>query len=212
MQLIVGLDSPFVVDDRFGKRETDLAVIAANEPHQVKSDVGPVLLVLADPHSAIGRELSAQGTPSVGDMKHVPLSDGEGMRKALITALGLADSAASAVDMDPRIVRALQHIKNKDVKKISLSELAGVACLSESRFAHLFKKQVGLPVRRYVLWERLMKAVDLFAHGASLTEAAHEADFSDQAHLARTVKAHFGLSVRDLKNSQFLQVRCHQDC
>jgi AraC-like DNA-binding protein len=70
---------------------------------------------------------------------------------------------------------------------------AGIACLSESRFSHLFVDQIGLPFRTYVLWRRLSSAVDRMASGASLTNAAHEAGFADSAHFSRTFLRMFGI-------------------
>ncbi|WP_235214942.1 helix-turn-helix domain-containing protein [Rhodococcus opacus] len=65
--------------------------------------------------------------------------------------------------------------------------------LSASRLTHLFGAQVGLPLRRYVLWLRLTLAVTEVAAGADLTAAAHGAGFSDSAHLSRTCREIFGL-------------------
>jgi AraC-like DNA-binding protein len=56
----------------------------------------------------------------------------------------------------------------------------------ESRLQHLFRDQVGVPIRRYLLWHRYLTAMSLLADGASVTRAAHAADFADSAHLTRT--------------------------
>jgi AraC-like DNA-binding protein len=64
---------------------------------------------------------------------------------------------------------------------------------------HLFVEQTGLPFRTYLLWLRLTKAVAVFAGGGSLTEAAHEAGFSDSAHFSRTFRRMFGLPAAALQ-------------
>jgi AraC-like DNA-binding protein len=72
---------------------------------------------------------------------------------------------------------------------------------------HLFTEQIGIPLRRYVLWLRLMTAVQFAVQGESLTEAAHRAGFSDSAHLCRTFRRMYGITLSGLvKNSQFVQV------
>jgi AraC-like DNA-binding protein len=58
--------------------------------------------------------------------------------------------------------------------------------LSESRLQHLFRDQVGVPIRRYLLWHRYLTALSLLADGASVTRAAHAAGFAGSAHLTRT--------------------------
>ena len=68
----------------------------------------------------------------------------------------------------------------------SVEDLTRIAHLSESRLQHLFRDQVGVPIRRYLLWHRYLTALSLLADGASVTRAAHAAGFADSAHLTRT--------------------------
>ncbi len=97
-------------------------------------------------------------------------------------------------EVDPRISASLQHIHDSLPEILSVAELAIGAGLSEHRFMHLFKKQVGIPVRRYALWARMQKAAFMLKDGRTLTEAAHEAGFSDSAHMSRSFKELFGIS------------------
>ncbi len=69
--------------------------------------------------------------------------------------------------------------------------------LSESRFLHLFKHEMGLPWRPYLLWRRLLCAIKMLSAETSATEAAHLAGFADSAHLSRTFKRLFGMTIRD---------------
>ncbi len=81
---------------------------------------------------------------------------------------------------------------------VSLSDVPEVN-LSTARLRHLFVEQTGLPFKTYILWLRLTRAVERFAAGASLTEAAHEAGFSDSAHLSRTFRRMFGITPAALR-------------
>ena len=108
--------------------------------------------------------------------------------------------------IDPRIACVLERIAAVPDKMISLPELAGEVCLSESRLMHLFKENIGIPVRRYLLWKRMMDGILLIREGAELTFAALEAGFSDYAHFSRTFKRHFGTGPKTLKNSRFVHV------
>ena len=60
-------------------------------------------------------------------------------------------------------------------------------------------EQTGLPFRTYLLWQRLTKAVELFAAGSTLTDAAHDAGFADSAHLSRTFRRMFGIAADSLR-------------
>ena len=53
--------------------------------------------------------------------------------------------------------------------------------------------ETGTSFRAYLLWLRINLAIRAVMAGASWTEAAHEAGFSDSAHLTRTHKRMFGI-------------------
>ncbi len=95
---------------------------------------------------------------------------------------------------DARIDTALNFLRNAPQAYDSIGTLAARVHLSPSRFAHLFKEQVGVPVRRYVLWQKMRRALDLAIAGDSLTTAALSAGFADSAHLSRTVRALMGVA------------------
>ena len=84
---------------------------------------------------------------------------------------------------------------------MSLGDIAALTGLSPGRARHLFVQQTGLPFRTWLLWQRLVRAVELFARGSSLTEAAHAAGFSDSAHLSRTFRRMFGIAAASLRVS-----------
>jgi AraC-like DNA-binding protein len=100
--------------------------------------------------------------------------------------------------LDPRIVRALEYVRSADAASLSLKQVAATAFLSTSRFAHLFKEQLGLPFRRYLLWRKLTRAMMMVVRGKTLSAAAHTAGFADSAHLTRTCYQMFGISPSHL--------------
>lgn len=100
---------------------------------------------------------------------------------------------------DPRIVRLLAWLAPRLDGAISLSDAARVMKLSPGRARHLFVQQTGLSFRTYLLWLRLMRAVELYAGSSSLTEAAHGAGFADSAHLSRTFRRMFGVTAASLR-------------
>lgn len=84
---------------------------------------------------------------------------------------------------------------------VSLEDVAKHVGLSPGRARHLFVDQTGLPFRTYLLWLRLMRAVQLFSAGSSLTSAAHGAGFSDSSHFSRTFRRMFGIAADSLRVS-----------
>ncbi|MCB1168863.1 MAG: helix-turn-helix transcriptional regulator [Leptospiraceae bacterium] len=114
--------------------------------------------------------------------------------KILALVEGQGETIEEHPPLDARIEKSLQQIQEALPEILSVMELSIMAGLSEHRFMHLFKKEVGIPVRRYALWARMQKAAFLLQDGRSLTEAAHEAGFSDSAHMSRSFKEFFGIS------------------
>ena len=96
--------------------------------------------------------------------------------------------------VDTRINTALAFLRDSPQAYDSIEALSARVHLSASRFAHLFKKVVGVPVRRYVLWLKMRRALDLAIAGDSLTTAALSAGFADSAHLSRSVRAMMGIA------------------
>ncbi len=94
---------------------------------------------------------------------------------------------------DPRITRVLDLIAASPDLRLSLERVAASVFLSPSRFQHLFKQQVGLAFRRYILWRKVTRAMVTIARERTLMAAAQEADFADAAHLTRTFQQMFGL-------------------
>ena len=79
--------------------------------------------------------------------------------------------------------------------RVTLDELAAYQGLSAEHTRHRLAAALGLPFKRYVLWRRLRLAALALARGCDATTAAHESGFADSAHLARTLRAMFGVTV-----------------
>jgi len=103
--------------------------------------------------------------------------------------------------LDLRIAKLLKLLHCQPEQSFLGCDLAQNINLSESRMQHLFKQQVGIPIRRYILWMKLRHVLELAFAGTSLTEAAHATGFSDSAHFSRTFKATFGITPSLLVNT-----------
>jgi AraC family transcriptional regulator len=111
--------------------------------------------------------------------------------------------------IDARIQVVVEQIKNahRGDTGVVIHQLATHVYLSPSRLRHLFRKQVGISIQQYLLWQKLMTALAVSLRGASLTEAAHEAGFSDSAHFSRTFRQMFGIKPSEIfGNSHYVQV------
>ena len=108
--------------------------------------------------------------------------------------------------LDPRMTRLLAKIREADELRLSLEDAARLIHLSPGRFAHLFKDQLGLPFRRYLLWRKLTRAMLAIGREASMADAAHASDFADAAHLTRTFHQMFGIAPSVLMRGRFSEI------
>ena len=108
--------------------------------------------------------------------------------------------------LDERVTKVLAAIRASDELRISIEDASDLAFLSPSRFAHLFKQQVGLPFRRYMLWRKLTRAMVVIGRDRTISTAAHEADFADAAHLTRTFYQMFGMPPSVMMRGEFFEI------
>jgi AraC-like DNA-binding protein len=120
-------------------------------------------------------------------------------------ALGeLAVDIAPEPKLDRRIAAVLEHLRTTPSPPPSIGDLARIAYLSDSRLQHVFREQVGVPIRRYLLWHRYLTALSLLAEGSSVTDAAYAAGFADGAHLTRTAVRMNGYPPTEMPHSRWL--------
>ena len=106
----------------------------------------------------------------------------------------LCGRAAPPRRLDPRILRAMELIKQLPLPQASVSRLAGQVHLSPSRLRHLFKQEAGVSLAQYARWVAIWRGIALWGRGMPLTEIAHEVGFYDLAHLDHVFYEAFGRS------------------
>lgn len=108
---------------------------------------------------------------------------------------------------DERISKLLEILKTCDCYDHTIDSFAKSACLSSSRLSHLFREQIGVPLKSYILFHQLEKAFTALLNGANVTDAAMAAGFDSPSHFAATVKKWMGMPVTSsIKDSEFLKV------
>lgn len=97
-------------------------------------------------------------------------------------------------NLDSRIMNCVRAIESLfSEQNVTLSELSNLSFLSEGRLSHLFKEQLGISVRQYILWKRIILAVSKSREGASLTACAHAVGFVDSSHFSKAFVKMFGI-------------------
>jgi AraC family transcriptional regulator len=188
--------------------EFDGAIVRSHRHHQFEADGVTVAQLFVEPESAEGRALRERFAADIAPLPEAQRASmtrlmrevcaDEASADAVVAAARaaiaeLAGSAAPRLGFDPRVAKAIEHVRAHLRAPLSLADAAAAAALSPSRLRHLFVQQTGTAFRAYVLWLRLLAATEAAMAGASWTQAAHEAGFADSAHLSRTFKRMFGV-------------------
>lgn len=108
----------------------------------------------------------------------------------------LAEQAAPRRRASPALLASLATIDAAlEGGTVRLAAVAAEAGLSADRYRHAFAEAFGISFRSHLLWRRMARAVGRISGGQEITAAAHAAGFADSAHLARTMRACFGISA-----------------
>lgn len=101
-------------------------------------------------------------------------------------------------DLDARIAKALELLDDGGEAEPSAHALAAATQLSFSRFVHLFKQEVGVPLRTFRSWKRARSLLHLVTQDTSLTEIAQRTGYPDSAHFSHSIRQVFGLQPKEL--------------
>ncbi|MBO0812129.1 MAG: helix-turn-helix domain-containing protein [Microlunatus sp.] len=124
---------------------------------------------------------------------------------ALETALLHCDSQhRHAPPVDDRLQAALELIDDALGGDLDVARLAAASSLSASRFAHLFRSQLGVSPQQFVERRRLESAARLLDLDARPIGAiAAEVGFADPLYFSTRFRRWFGVSPRAYRNRRF---------
>lgn len=222
IQVVIGIDGEIAIRGEKGDWRTGRGAIVRQDVEHSYNPQGRLgAMVFVDPESTEGAWLR---TTLREDIMIVPP---ERLAQCVVelrrfietpfVSLGVGDLIKHCVQnvctgappsrkLDLRVTKVLTAIRASDELRMSIEDAAALAYLSPSRFAHLFKQQLGLPFRRYMLWRKMTRAMLMIGREKTIATAAAEADFSDAAHLTRTFYQMVGLPPSILMRGEFFEI------
>lgn len=209
-QLVISLDTAFVLQDATTAQRIGWAVLAPQQEHRLRGEGQRLVHLFVDPGPR-----AWQAWLAAGGAAQPPDDELRTALQQLVQAPGNRELAASVATAwrqrmlpglveepidDPRIAAVVARIDaDPTATDLDHRHLAAAVHLSPSRFIALFRARTGLPVRNYVLWRRLLLAVQRLERGDSVTVAAHAAGFADAAHLSRSFRRIIGAAPSELR-------------
>lgn len=98
-------------------------------------------------------------------------------------------------DIDERIASLLESIDCFEQMESKIPHIAQQMHYSESYLSHLFKKETGVSIKKYLLLRRVEYVWKKVLSGENITNAALIAGFSSSSHFSDTCKGLTGISV-----------------
>jgi AraC-like DNA-binding protein len=206
---IAGISGNFHLGLSDGQRlSCRAAVIPAGVNHALEAGGDPVAVFYLGPHVAtvpnlarLGRTWDVHGRILAGrDAEIASLREVYENRRSLdfagdtLTALVHFVRGDAPPVIDVRLLRVVKWLAANPDNPTGLALLAREEGLSGSHLMHLFARDIGIPFRRFRIWNRLRAATRVVLSGHSLTEAALTAGFTDSAHYARSYRQNFGVT------------------
>ena len=195
---VYGLDQNIqvVLPDRV--MDTRSAAIPAGTSHRVVARDTRFCVIYADPlvdaRQAEVHDLAAgtQEADWLGGL--IKISESRDPQEA--AAIFMAERQSSPSQLDPRIWHVLDRIQGRIDENIPARQLAASAGISESHLHYLLSSGVGLPLRRFRLWLRLLHAIEQLSVHRKITPAALDTGFANPSHFSTAFRQHFGLAPR----------------
>ncbi len=210
VQLAIGLDGPLCINKSTSHSQRFPAVvISSGTPHSLRSEGKWVASIYLEPESNDYERLvdyyPGESRTGYKMVKVAPDLAGQllellktglnaNMAHQLLKTVIKLSSDTDGQSLDPRIIRVLKYLNREPGLNIPLVELAQHVNLSPGRLTHLFRQEIGIPIRRFVLWKKLRLAASAACDDKSLTDAAQIGGFSDSAHFTHSFKKLFGIN------------------
>ena len=191
--VVVGIDGDVDVGIARGR-----AVIVPPDTIYAVRSAGPAATYLFDPELApqiaafardggtrvLGRRIAGVVAAHRATLARPDVLAGVGEELGRLLATG------SPRPIDRRVASVVETLRDPDGERAPMS-------LSAAHLRELFARDIGMPMRRYTLWRRLLHALARVGP-VDLTTAAHAGGFADLAHFSRTCRRMLGYAPSEL--------------
>lgn len=194
--IYLGLAAPLELCGDDGRwKSCAVALVPAYKPHQVRCRAPRVGMVLVEPETvpdgwpgeaeSVATDALLERCRALSDPRALTFSDFD---------TAVFGQRLPVRDMDPRVQRIVQWIKQHPDGVETGEDFARDVHLSRSRFIHLFGEQVGVPLRRFRAWRRARLMLEYATTRASLLNVAMRTGYPDATHFSHSIRQAFGLS------------------
>lgn len=195
------------IDGNSPERRT-FAIVEANQKHQVWANNCRLQLLMVEQRDDFIRSHFAKANREA-KQRHERRMNFESPSLKLLTQLSeLLEEPTTLNVYDQRIAEVLKYLQTHELSYVAmLPTLCDLTSLSESRLTHLFKAQMGISLKKYLLWCKLKSTIAFHLQGTDdLFGALIRSGFYDQPHFSRSFRDFLGVAPSKAYDSRTLQV------
>lgn len=115
----------------------------------------------------------------------------------IIELTNLVNASYGKAIYSPHIKKCVEYINKNLHKKITVTELADECCLSPDYISHLFKKETGENLSRYILKQKLETAKTLLWEGFDSCKICYTLNFCSQSYFISAFKREFNMTPKE---------------
>lgn len=199
--LLIGLSGRFVLHFAGGRTEScHSAWIDSGIEHVFDSRGEQVATMYLEPDAVDTRRWRAHFSRQDGGLVFDPCVSVQGrssmdayLRNFDLDAL-LPFQCTDVAPIDARVAYAVNALRRPGMAPPGRGALAQATGLSESRFNHLFRSEMGVSFRSYRVWSQVRAALGALGTDSRLTQAALEGGFVDSSHFSHIFRKTFGMT------------------
>ncbi|MDO3723029.1 AraC family transcriptional regulator [Marinobacter sp. chi1] len=194
---LVGLDGCFRIRVDGHWRMTRAVLVAPDVEQSLEPGDTRMWCAQLDPDSRYWRSLChlleerswVEVSHSVEELDSIADMGCAGVHEALLNILQALGERPEP--LDDRVQQVCGLLRAELPERIQVASLAASVGLSPSRLSHLFRQQVGVPLRRFLLHLKVNQVLAHWERGKTVSQLALDAGFYDQPHFVRTARDMF---------------------
>ena len=194
MEIILAKSGVFTVTNSKGAfHNLRFAIIESNIDHQLTVNNSKVIVLMIEHQDKFLKDYFVKNNLEICNGLYI--SENFVSHKIIDKAIVSITDKQGKSKYDTRVQKLTDYLKTNQISYFDLRTKAqNITNLSYSRISHLFKENVGISLKRYLVWCKLRYAVSVHLKKNNLTDSFLLSDFYDQPHFNNSYKTFIGTS------------------
>ncbi len=208
IELIVATNRTFTLwteNDTY--QNVTFAIIDANQKHKLSASDSALKVIMIEHHKALTKAILACNSIALADGFYIQTKQGneEDMIREIVQRI---NDSEFLTDYEERILLTIRYLDQHDLEyNLMVDTLQRVTNLSRSRLSHLFRANLGISLKKYLVWTKLKCTIKQHLNEPEdLFSSLIRSGFYDHPHFSRNFKAMLGVKPSKAYNSTIVQV------